>query len=119
MDDERPIREMIKSALQRHGYEVRDATNGEEAIVLYKAARDRGTPYHATIMDLTIPGGMGGREAAQKLLDYDPGAKIILSSGYSDDPVMTKFEQNGIRAVLAKPFVIKDLIDILQSILAT
>ena len=70
-------------------------------------------PIDLVIMDLTIPGGMGGQEAAKKLLQFDPAARIIVASGYSNDPVMADYEKYGFRAAIAKPFKLRDLGDVL------
>jgi len=96
MDDEKSIRFMLVEILNLLGYEPACAQDGEEAIKLYTEAEEAGAPFDAVLMDLTIHGGMGGQEAIQKLLEIDPGVKAIVSSGYSNDPVMAnRFLQNG------------------------
>lgn len=85
------------------GYEVESARDGAEALELYRQAQGLGKPFDAVIMDLTIPGGMGGKEAIRELLKIDPGVRAIVSSGYSTDPVMAKFGEYGFRRVVAKP----------------
>ena len=80
------------------------ARNGEEAISLY-----RENVYDVVILDLTIPGGMGGKEAIKNLLEIDPNVKAIVSSGYSTDPLMSEFEQYGFKGVMAKPYQIEEL----------
>jgi CheY-like chemotaxis protein len=76
--------------LEYLGYRVSSCGNGAEAIAQYKAARESGSSYSAVIMDLTIPGGMGGKEAAEQILAIDPQACLIVSSGYSNDPIMSE-----------------------------
>jgi PAS domain S-box-containing protein len=109
MDDERLICDIVGKELKYLGYEVTTCATGEEAIALYKAANEAGKPFIAAILDLTIVGGMGGKETAQRILALDPAARLIVSSGYSDDPVMAAYEQYGFCAALAKPYKITDL----------
>jgi len=109
MDDEEMIRQVVARILVGFGYEVEFACNGAEAIDLYEQAREDGEPFDAVIMDLTIPGGMGGKEAIQELLKIDPYAKVIVSSGYSTDPVMAEFKKHGFSGVVAKPYEVKQL----------
>jgi len=104
MDDEQIIIEMLTEILHQLGCQVQACTRGEEAVALYLAALAAGTPYTLAIMDLTIPGGMGGAEAARQILARDPGAQLVVSSGYSNDPVMARFASHGFRACLRKPY---------------
>ncbi|NVN89647.1 MAG: PAS domain S-box protein [Desulfuromonadales bacterium] len=106
MDDEQLIRDMSCHMMNEMGYNVQMCANGEEAIALYKTAMDIGSPYSAVIMDLTIPGGMGGREAAKHILAIDPNARLIVSSGYSTDPVLAEFATFGFCASLPKPYTL-------------
>jgi PAS domain S-box-containing protein len=103
MDDEEMLRVFFTEILTYLGYKVTTCTNGEEAIELYKAASLSNRPYSAVIMDLTIPGGMGGKEAAQHILAFDSTASLIVASGYSNDPVMADYKQFGFCAAVAKP----------------
>ena len=82
-----------------------------------KKARTSGRPIDVVVMDLTIPGGMGGKEAARELLRIDPDAKLIVSSGYSTDPVMSDFRAHGFRAVISKPYRIEELGETLRKVL--
>lgn len=75
---------------------------------------EREQPFDIILMDLTIPGGMGGKEAIQKLRKIDPGAKAIVSSGYSDDRVLSKFEEYGFCGAVTKPYKIDDLAEIIH-----
>ncbi len=117
MDDEEAIQEVLVQVLSRCGYEADVARFGAEAIELYKKAYDAGHPYAALIMDLTIPGGMGGKEAIKKLIAIDPHVKAIVSSGYANDPVMANFRQYGFRGVSPKPYQIADLSKVLQNVI--
>ncbi|MBU0943112.1 MAG: PAS domain S-box protein [Proteobacteria bacterium] len=117
MDDEEMLRDVAGAQLIALGHEAVPVSDGEEAIRRYQALRDLGTPVDLVIMDLTIPGGMGGQEAAQKLLQIDPQAKIIVASGYSNDPVMANCREHGFVASIAKPFDMRELGNILTSVL--
>ena len=117
MDDETDIRESISEALTLLGYEICLAGDGAKAIELYKKARESGNPFSAVIMDLTISGGMGGKEAIKNLIEIDPEVKAIVSSGYSNDPVMSDFMKYGFRDVITKPYKIKDLSRVLHRVI--
>ncbi|RLB90540.1 MAG: hypothetical protein DRH50_12220 [Deltaproteobacteria bacterium] len=114
MDDEEIVRRVSGEMLKSFGYEVEFARDGTEAIEVYKNAKESGNAFDAVIMDLTIPGGMGGKEAIKKLLELDPDVKAIVSSGYSNDPVMADFRKYGFRAVVAKPYEIKELGEVIH-----
>ncbi len=109
MDDEPMIRQYVRAALAEFGYEVECAEDGKEAIERYRLARERGTAYDGVILDLTVPGGMGGKEAMQALRDMDPHVRAIVSSGYSNDPVMADFLAYGFCGRIVKPYQIDDL----------
>ncbi|MBI5847730.1 MAG: PAS domain S-box protein [Nitrospirae bacterium] len=104
MDDEKLIRDIAGEMLRSLGYEVELAKDGSEAIELYQRAFEAHTPFDIVIMDLTIPGGMGGKEAIQKLRSIDPNIRAIVSSGYSNDPIMAEHEKYGFRGVIIKPY---------------
>ena len=114
MDDEEMVRDVAGRMLEHLGYEVEFAKDGAEAIELYKKAKESGQPFDGVIMDLTIPGGMGGKEAIEKLIEIDPNVKAIVSSGYSTDPIMANFKQYGFSGVVTKPYKVKDLGEILN-----
>jgi PAS domain S-box-containing protein len=118
MDDEEIIRELAITSLEFLGYTVDAVEDGESCISNYQAARDRGEPYDIVIMDLTIPGGMGGVEAIKSLRDLDPEVNAIVSSGYSSGPVMANYEQHGFKGVVAKPYKIEDLAKALATLMA-
>jgi PAS domain S-box-containing protein len=109
LDDEEMVREVAREMLTHLGYEVLLAADGREAIDLYRQGRQEGRPIEVFLMDLTIPGGMGGQEAVAKLLALDPRVKAVVSSGYSNDPVVANFRDYGFVEVVAKPFRISDL----------
>jgi len=109
MDDEELIRELAQTALEFLGYQVDAVADGEACIKAYLAARDEGKPYVALIMDLTIPGGMGGKEAIQRLREIDPNVCAIVSSGYSHGPEMANYKQHGFRGMVNKPYKVEEL----------
>lgn len=116
MDDEDAVREVAGLMLKNIGYEVEFAGDGVEAIEFYKKARESGKPFDVAIIDLTVPGGMGGKEAVKKLLEIDPNVKTIVSSGYSNDPIMSEFKQYGFKGVIAKPYLIEELSEIVSRV---
>ena len=109
MDDEEMLRIVTRALLENLGYEVEVACNGEEAIQLYSSAKKAGPPFGAVILDLTIKGGMGGRETVKRLRKIDPNLKAIVTSGYSSDPVLANYKQYGFFDVLHKPYQLKDI----------
>lgn len=117
MDDEEMVRDVVGDLLKILGYEVEFASDGLELTDLYRKAKDSGQPFDAVIMDLTVPGGMGGEESVRKLLEMDPEARAIVSSGYCNDPVMSNFEKYGFSGVVAKPFKIEELGEALHRVL--
>jgi CheY-like chemotaxis protein len=87
-----------------------------QALELYRRAREAGEPFAAVVMDLTIPGGMGGKEAIRRLLEFDPGAVAFVSSGYSNDPVMADFRSYGFKGVITKPFLHDEVVAALRQV---
>lgn len=114
MDDEMMISDLIAEMLAELGYSVTTCPHGDAAVELYTAAIQEGTPFSAAIMDLTIPGGTGGKEAARLILDIDPEACLIVSSGYSNDPVMADFADYGFSATMAKPYRISKVAEVMN-----
>jgi signal transduction histidine kinase/ActR/RegA family two-component response regulator len=117
MDDEAMIREVTGEMLALLGYEAEFALSGEEALKKYKSALDSDRPYRAVIVDLTIPGGMGGKETIKKLLEIDPEVKAIVSSGYSNDPILAEFKQHGFSGIVVKPYRLGELREALSQVL--
>jgi PAS domain S-box-containing protein len=109
MDDEQMLRELAMAQLRALGHEAVLVADGEEAISTYQRLRTEGSPVDLVIMDLTIPGGMGGKEAARLILEDDPAARLIVASGYSNDPVLADYKSYGFQAAVAKPFSLKEL----------
>jgi signal transduction histidine kinase/ActR/RegA family two-component response regulator len=116
MDDEELVRSSLGEMIAAFGYEVGLAKDGTEAIKLYKKAMNSPKPFDVVILDLTVPGGMGGKEAIKKLLELDPQVKAIVSSGYTNDPVMANFREYGFSDVIVKPYKLKELRGILTKI---
>jgi CheY-like chemotaxis protein len=104
MDDDEMVRFVAGETLKRYGFEVEFASDGLQAVELYRAHRQSGSPFAAVILDLNIPGGMGGEEAMQLLLEIDPLAKGFVSSGRTDDPVMVNFRDFGFSGTIEKPY---------------
>ena len=118
MDDEELIRTALTALLEELGHEVMQAADGAAALAMYREAMDAGQSFSLVIMDLTVPGGMGGREAAGRLRRMDPAARIIVSSGYSTDPIMGAYSEYGFDGVIAKPYRLEDLQDALMMVMA-
>ncbi|MHC1698665.1 MAG: ATP-binding protein [Geobacteraceae bacterium] len=108
MDDEEMIRNVAAEMARHMGYQTVSCESGDKAVALYRAALESGETFHAVIMDLTIPGGMGGQEALQHLIALDPGVRAIASSGYSDCRSIAEFREHGFRGVLPKPYSIRE-----------
>lgn len=119
MDDEKHVRDTAASMLDGIGYKVVTAIDGAEAIEMYKEAMASGNPFDAIIMDLTIPGGMGGKEAIQKLMEIDPEVKAIVSSGYSGDPILANFSKHGFRGFIPKPYKMQELSEVLHRVITS
>lgn len=118
MDDEETLRNMAGEMLNRLGHDVEFAGDGLEAIELFCRARESGAPFDVVILDLTIRGGMGGKEAIQRLSEINPSIKAIVSSGYFNDPVAADFSRFGFNGVLEKPYQMEELAEVLREMLA-
>ncbi len=119
MDDDESIRKLAASLLEALGYEVHVAGDGAEALAVYRQARESGFPFDVVVADLTVPGGMGGREMVEKLLKLGPAAKVIVSSGYAHDPILVNYRQYGFQGVLAKPYRVGDMQEALSRLLSS
>ncbi|MGB6067036.1 MAG: ATP-binding protein [Desulfomonilaceae bacterium] len=113
MDDEEVIRELAGEIVRELGYEVALAKDGSEAVEIYKSAFHEGLRFDAVILDLTVPGGIGGVETLAKLRQLDPNVKVIVSSGYSDESIMSDYSIHGFEALLPKPYDAKRLSQVL------
>jgi PAS domain S-box-containing protein len=119
MDDEAMIRKLAGELLSYLGYEVEFAFNGTEAVKRYKQAIDSKKPFDAVILDLTVKGGMGGKETIQKLVKIDPHVIAIVSSGYCNDPGITDFDQYGFSGVVTKPYTMSELGEKLNQVISS
>jgi CheY-like chemotaxis protein len=117
MDDDAMVRSVALRMLAELGFDAEGANDGRKALEMYKEARDGGAPFDAVIMDLTVPAGMGGREMIERLRAIDPAVKAIVSSGYSNDPVMAEFARYGFSGMVMKPYRIEDLSAMLHQVL--
>lgn len=117
MDDEEILRDVAGEMLKSIGYEVVLTKDGAEAIMEYKKNKKAGKSFDAVILDLTVPGGMGGEETIKKLLETDPEIKAVVSSGYSSDPIMANFKKYGFIEVIAKPYNIAELSNTLSRVI--
>jgi len=117
MDDDEAILGVARTLLPRLGFEVELAHEGAEAVEKYVAARDAGRPFDVVVMDLTVPGGLGGWEATQQLHKIDPSVRAIVSSGYSSDPVLANYRAYGFKGVVAKPYKVDDFAQVLRAVL--
>jgi signal transduction histidine kinase/CheY-like chemotaxis protein len=115
MDDEEMIRDIASSMLTHLGYDVTTCASGDEAVELYKNSIESGSPFLAVIMDLTIPGGLGGKQAAKQIHSLFPNARLIVSSGYSNDPIMSNYQEYGFSSAIAKPYNVGEVEQVLSS----
>jgi len=109
MDDEEMLRSVVSRMLEIMGYDVVSAADGEEAVRLYIEASKDGTRFDAVILDLSVQRGMGGREAAAKLVEFDPEVIALVSSGFVGDPVLQNYHEFGFRGVIPKPYTSDEL----------
>ncbi len=116
MDDEEMIRDMAGRVLNVLGYDTETAENGEQAVDMYRKAFNSQQPFDLVVLDLTVPGGMGGAETIKELLQIDPHVKAVVSSGYSNDPVMANYEDYGFCGVISKPYTKAEASETLRKI---
>ena len=119
MDDEDCMRLAMGSVLRARGFQVALAKDGRQAIELYATAKDRGACFDAVILDLTIRGGMGGKETLDILMKIDPAIKAVVMSGYSEDPVLINPERYGFKAGIEKTFDIDQLTRTITQVLTS
>lgn len=117
MDDEETVREIAQELLEEIGYTVECVANGSDAVELYRKRKEEGSPYSVVILDLTVSGGMGGKEALSKILEIDPNVNAVVSSGYSTDSVMANYQDYGFSAVLSKPYKLEEISSVMQELL--
>ena len=117
MDDEKIIQDVGERMLKRLGMDVEIAGDGVRALDLYERAKKKGAPFDLIIMDLTIPGGMGGRDAISRIREIDGEIKVVASSGYSNDPVMSNYRDYGFDAVIKKPYTLDQMAELVQGLL--
>ena len=109
MDDNLEVHTYLRRILPKLNCEMTSCYDGQEAVDAYRRAFDQKIPYSLIIMDLLVPGGMGGKEATALIRKIDPNAKIIVCSGYANDPIIANYQENGFDGILAKPYSIDDL----------
>jgi len=114
MDDEQIILDVTREVLKYLEYEVMFARDGAAALELYKREKEAGVPFDLVILDLSVPEGLGGKDAIALLKSYDPAVKAIVSSGHSNDPVVQDFTEYGFSGRLSKPYKISDLKELLE-----
>ncbi len=117
LDDQEQILKMMGRMLNRMGYEAEFTTDGTQTVEIYKEAQSSGMPFDLVILDLTVPGGMGGAKTIIELLKINPSVKAIVSSGYSNDPIMANYEDYGFCAIASKPYSFAQLNELLNKIL--
>lgn len=119
MDDEESILRVTGRMLELLGFDVRCARHGMEAVEIFADALESGRPFDAVIMDLTVRGGLGGKSTIVAMREIRPDVKAIVSSGYSNDPIMANYREYGFSDILRKPYRIEDLRDTLARVLGT
>jgi two-component system cell cycle sensor histidine kinase/response regulator CckA len=117
VDDEEAIRALVEFTLERLGYKVSQAESALEGVELYRQKLEAGERFDAVILDLTLPGGMGGKEALKRLIEIDPTVNAIVSSGYAMDATMSRYQDFGFRGVIAKPYEAAELGKIVHEVI--
>jgi len=117
MDDEEFVRKIATELLLHLGYSVKTVNEGRELLDLYRKGIENGVRYAAVIMDLTIPGGMGGEETIRELKKLDPDVKAIVSSGYVNDANFNNIKERGFDGMVPKPFNLEELAETLRKVI--
>jgi DNA-binding NtrC family response regulator len=117
VDDEDAIRDLVEFTLTRLGYEVSQAATALQGVEIYQEKLKAGKRFDVVILDLTLPGGMGGKEALKKLIEIDPTVNAIVSSGYATDATMSRYQDFGFRGVIAKPYEAAELGNIVHEVI--
>ena len=117
MDDDDTIRLILPEMLEHLGFEVTAVPDSASAVAAYQAAKQAGTPYALTVLDLTIPGGKGGMETLAELRQFDPEVVAVISTGYADDPIVTNFSEHGFAGSIAKPYSMERLAEMVRTVL--
>jgi len=117
MDDEQVILDVTDEVLKFLGYDAMFAREGASAVEIFSRERQRGHPFDLVILDLSVPDGMGGKEAFEKIREIDPSVKVVISSGYTNDPMMTDYAKFGFSGILAKPYRINDIKVLLEKMI--
>ncbi|MDR3629110.1 MAG: PAS domain S-box protein [Desulfocapsaceae bacterium] len=119
MDDDETVRDIAAAMLTHLGYAITTCADGEQAVEFYKTSQESGNPFSIVILDLTIPGGLGGKQAAEQILSFCPKACLIVSSGYSNDPIMSNYREYGFSGAIAKPYDIHKFKEVLTEVAQT
>jgi CheY-like chemotaxis protein len=119
MDDEQSIRTLAVNMLKYLGHDAEAASDGTAAVEQYQRALGSGHSFDAVILDLIVPGGMGGRETIERLAEIDPSVTGIVVSGYAQDPVVTRYREHGFKGVIGKPFTLQELRSTLDALMLT
>jgi len=119
MDDERIVRSLVSDILTHSGYEVVLTEDGQAAVDAYVEAGRSGAPFDAVILDLTVPGGMGGKDALNRIMMSDPQAQVIVSSGYVNNPILANYRKYGFIGMVPKPYQADQLTGVLQQVIST
>jgi CheY-like chemotaxis protein len=117
MDDEELIRDATGALLEHLGYDYECSRDGADAVQRYLESMQAGTPFDVVILDLTVPGGMGGQEALSELRTLDPDVKAIVSSGYFHDPIVANYRTHGFSGVVSKPYTIEEMSETLHRLI--